>query len=182
MAPHSLALRVLQVVICSSFVLCFCFHYTKLSKRVFIFFLRQKRDQSHSALKSFLFFWLGRGWGNAGRKENVQLFFPPGHVLLICAPKDWIAWITPHLSALRPACCNASSKTKQSTPVPNIGNRFRGHGGGHVGNKLHRLPQRTNRLRTPGRAAESASLPKRNKACTPNLEPQVCCARERRVV
>ena len=139
MAPHSLTLQVLQVVICSSFVLCFCFHYTKLSKRVFIFFSPPKARPKSLCSKKFFFFWLGRGWGNAGRKENVQLFFPPGHALLICAPKDWIAWITPHLSALRPACCNASSKTKQPTPVPNIGNRFRGHGRGHVGNKLHRL-------------------------------------------
>ena len=118
MAPHSLALQVLQVVICSSFVLCFCFHYTKLSKRVFIFFSPPKARPKSLCSKKFFFFWLGRGWGNAGRKENVQLFFPPGHALLICAPKDWIAWITPHLSALRPACCNASSKNKTTDTGP----------------------------------------------------------------
>jgi hypothetical protein len=65
--------------------------------------------------------------GNAGR--SASCFPPDTHChAMPCAPKDWIDWITPRLSALRPACCNASSKTKQPTRVPNIGNRCRGRG------------------------------------------------------
>jgi hypothetical protein len=73
------------------------------------------------------FFWRAcKEEGGCGEKKAPCS--PRTRSAMPCDPKDWIDWITPRLSALRPACCNASSKTKQPTPVPNIGNRCRGRG------------------------------------------------------
>lgn len=121
------ALRVAKLFVRASF--CFCFHYTGDHPNEYHFPPSKARPPVTAAK---VFCGGEAREGDARRREKLSV--SPGHALLmschamLCAPKDWIVWITPRLSALRQACCNASSKTKQPTPVPNIGNRCRGRG------------------------------------------------------